>query len=193
MATSSKDEEPAPQAPQAPERKKYSFNKASAIWRQFEQLFLELPAESYPLLIRCSKGQAINQAMLLNRAHVQWAREQGVPDEGMLLSAKAKRLSDLPPGHQDLILRQPRAIGEQEGDVWALEISEAGFRLRATRRTAVQEERAENLSRALAIQGIVLPPAGTSPAVGMRLEPKHSTVDEHQDDAFLAVLKGQQP
>lgn len=68
-------------------------------WKLFEALFLRLDASKYPYsLPPMPRGQAINTAMLLNRCQVQWAREQGVPDEMIQRSAKAKEI----PGNPDL-------------------------------------------------------------------------------------------
>jgi hypothetical protein len=57
----------------------------------FEALFLDLPQNKYPYIIEgLSKGKAINRAMLLNVCQQVWAKEQGVPDEMLTKSAKAK-------------------------------------------------------------------------------------------------------
>ena len=60
-------------------------------WKAFETYFF-LPLSRYPLEIKgLTQGQAINLTQGLNRCNIQFADEQGMPDEAILLSAKAKR------------------------------------------------------------------------------------------------------
>lgn len=86
------------------------FRQDSNTYQLFVKLFLELPEESLPFTLKnVGKGKAINMAMGMNRCHVQWAQEQGIPEEFMLRSAKAR---------------------ERECGLWDLEISKNERRTR---------------------------------------------------------------
>jgi hypothetical protein len=65
------------------------FSKESVTYKMFEELFLNLNEEKIPCTLPMPKGQAINLAMGMNRCHVQWAQENGIPEEFMTRSAKA--------------------------------------------------------------------------------------------------------
>lgn len=79
------------------------FGKTTATWKMFESWFF-LPGDQYPQYLRgFTKGQAINLTQGLNRCNIQHAEEQGMPDEVIMFSAKAK--------------------AEEEGELWYVEIS----------------------------------------------------------------------
>lgn len=65
------------------------FSKESVTYKMFEELFLNIGEDKIPLTMPMPKGQAINLAMGMNRCHVQWAQENGIPEEFMVRSAKA--------------------------------------------------------------------------------------------------------
>lgn len=74
-----------------PRRRSNAPGKHTVTWKLFETLFLQAKIECYPLYVRgLTKGQAINLAIGLNRCNLAFAREQGMPDDAMLYSAKAK-------------------------------------------------------------------------------------------------------
>ena len=67
------------------------FRTDSPTYKLFEELFLDLTEDKLPhILNNLSRGQAINLAMGLNRCHIQWAQENGIPSEYITRSAKAK-------------------------------------------------------------------------------------------------------
>ena len=67
------------------------LRKDSNTYKLFEQLFLDLGEEQLPYTLSgLTKGQAVNLAMGLNRCHIQWAKEAGVPENMITRSAKAK-------------------------------------------------------------------------------------------------------
>lgn len=67
------------------------YSKHTQTWRMFEKLFIDLPSDKYPYKIsNLTRGQAINMAMMLNGCQLHWAREQGMPKEMLIRSAKAK-------------------------------------------------------------------------------------------------------
>lgn len=79
------------------------FGKTTATWKMFESWFF-LPGDQYPQYLRgFTKGQAINLTQGLNRCNIQLAEEQGMPDDVIALSAKAK--------------------AEENGGLWYVEIS----------------------------------------------------------------------
>jgi len=68
-----------------------AYSKSTKTWKLFESLFLNQPESAYPISLGpMPKGKALNLAVGLNRCHVQYAKEQGMPDEAMLHSAKPK-------------------------------------------------------------------------------------------------------
>lgn len=67
------------------------YSKGSPTYQLFERYFLELREEQLPVVFAgLPKGKAVNLAMGLNRCHVQWAQEVGLPGDHMGRSAKAK-------------------------------------------------------------------------------------------------------
>ncbi len=72
------------------------LSKETVTYKLFEKFFLGYPEEALPYTFQdMPKGQAINLAMGLNRCHVQWAQENGIPEEMMTRSAKAIANVDL--------------------------------------------------------------------------------------------------
>lgn len=81
---------------------KKKFAKDTQTWKMFEKWFF-FEESLYPQTLKgFTKGQAVNLTQGLNRCNIQHAEEQGMPDDVITLSAKAK------PG---------------EGNTWHVEIS----------------------------------------------------------------------
>lgn len=71
-------------------KKSKAYGKHTETWKIFEALFLDLSEDKLPWRQKMTKGQAINLAIGLNRCQLAWARENGVPDEALTRSAKAR-------------------------------------------------------------------------------------------------------
>lgn len=78
-----------------PVKPKHQIAKHTRTWQLFELYFLDQPNAAYPIFLKgLTKGQAINLAVGLNRCHVQHGKEQGMPDDALLYSAKPREDSD---------------------------------------------------------------------------------------------------
>lgn len=130
------------------------FSKESQTYQMFERLFLDLPEAQIPMtLSNLPKGKAINLAIGMNRCHVQWAQENGIPEE--------------------LMGRSSKAIKGTTEDNWALEIS---LNQRRTRRGPKTSWLAELLEK---VKTEIHPTSGTLPTqsigLGAELAPSVST------------------
>ena len=72
------------------DKKRYTIARGTATYDTFERVFfLDEAKYPYRFPVTMTKGRAINLTMGLNRCNMQYSRERGIPDSGILYSAKS--------------------------------------------------------------------------------------------------------